>query len=239
MIIPRLAFDATYEVIKEKSGGGGCTVLIFVAADVDGICACKILTVRVRASFGRASAQPAAAPHTRRLLLPSLNAQAMLRADNISYKVKPVSGYMDIKAQEAMIADDDDLRSIVMLNCGAIVDVQGMLGLRRDDGEEDEEDERVTCYILDSHRPIHLKNVYADESDVRVLLGETTDVGDYPSAGSDLSEIEADDSDSEEDDDGYSDDDAPSDGSGDRGQKRRRHGVGRRGQAMRCVSREK
>ena len=153
--------------------------------------------------------------------------QSLLRADNVSYKVKPVSGYMDIKALEATIEDDDDLRSIVMLNCGAIVDVQAMLGLGS--GDDDEEESPITCYILDSHRPIHLKNVYANDSEVQVLLGESTDASEYPSGGSDLSDEEDEEIDSDEDEDDMLDD-------GTVGGKRRRSGGQRRHQRTRCVA---
>ena len=101
--------------------------------------------------------------------------QGMLRADCIRYKIKPVSGYKDIKRlNDKMVKGNDDvspfdaknaeailihylcvaqLRSIVMLNCGAIVDVRTILSLGK----------RQSCYIVDSHRPLHLKNVYCDK----------------------------------------------------------------------------
>lgn len=45
MLVPREDFDATYARVKEGAASGGCTVLIFVAPDVDALCACRIFTV--------------------------------------------------------------------------------------------------------------------------------------------------------------------------------------------------
>jgi cell division control protein 45 len=45
MLWPRDKYDVAYEQLKQDSLGGGCTVLIFVAPDVDALCAARILTV--------------------------------------------------------------------------------------------------------------------------------------------------------------------------------------------------
>lgn len=145
-------YDRAYERIKRHSLEGGMSVLIFVAPDCDAICACRIFT-------------------------------GMLRADCIRYKIKPVSGYKDIKRlNDKMVKGNDDLRSIVMLNCGAIVDVRTILSLGK----------RQSCYIVDSHRPLHLKNVYCDKQ-ICILDDGSTETNrrnnseNIPSDGSDLS----------------------------------------------------
>ena len=100
---------------------GGCTVLVLAAADVDALAACKILTY-------------------------------LLRNDHIAYQIKPVFGYGDVASAAAQLASESsEIRNVVMLNCGAIVDVEAMLGL---------EAARCRALVLDSHRPIHLANVY-------------------------------------------------------------------------------
>ena len=55
MIIPRHEFKAVYERIKDAAADvkNGCSLLLFVAADVDAICAARILVVG-----GAAPAQP-------------------------------------------------------------------------------------------------------------------------------------------------------------------------------------
>lgn len=62
MLIPRHEFKAVYERIKDAAAEvkNGCSLLLFVAADVDAICAARILVVRLRA----APPAPAAPPST-------------------------------------------------------------------------------------------------------------------------------------------------------------------------------
>ena len=45
MLWPRDKFDVAYEQLKQDSLSCGCSVLIFVAPDVDALCAAHILTV--------------------------------------------------------------------------------------------------------------------------------------------------------------------------------------------------
>ena len=55
-----------------------------------------------------------------------------------------------------------------MLNCGAIVDVCEALQLGVD--------ESIRCFVLDSHRPVHLSNMHASDNvvvfDDGILAGE-------------------------------------------------------------------
>ena len=58
-----------------------------------------------------------------------------------------------MSSHNAIIIDCVQIRSIVLLNCGGIIDLREMLQLKQD----------VKCYVVDSHRPIHLSNVHGDE----------------------------------------------------------------------------
>lgn len=111
-------------------------MLVLVAADVDGLCACRILT-------------------------------HMLRTDNVAYSLVPVSGYSHASALlRALSESNNDIRSVVLINCGAIVNVTNLLPWDR---------LNLTCYVIDSHRPIHLANIYERER-VFVLHDEEEDM---------------------------------------------------------------
>lgn len=71
-----------------------------------------------------------------------------------------------------------DIRSVFLVNCGAIVNLGNLLPW---DGPQ------LTCYVIDSHRPVHLANVYERER-VWVLRGEEEEgEEDVPSDGDGLS----------------------------------------------------
>ena len=96
-------FERFYLDLSESSvrDGGGITVLLLVAPDCDALCTTRILT-------------------------------SLLKADRIQYKVKPVSGYSDIAAaNEAYIRHSDELRSIVLINCGGRVNLSKTLDLKQ------------------------------------------------------------------------------------------------------------
>ncbi|KAJ8608502.1 hypothetical protein CTAYLR_005754 [Chrysophaeum taylorii] len=74
----------------------------------------------------------------------------LLRGDNVQYKVHPVSGYGDVDEASAGLAED--VRTIVMLNCGARNDLAALLAPRIPG---------ANVFVVDHHRPIHLKNMHA------------------------------------------------------------------------------
>lgn len=69
MLLDQARLDFAYEQIVQDAAKtrGACSVIVFVAANCDAMCACRILSY-------------------------------MLRADAVSYKIKPVAGYGDIAA---------------------------------------------------------------------------------------------------------------------------------------------
>ncbi|TMW69627.1 hypothetical protein Poli38472_001783 [Pythium oligandrum] len=174
MLWPREEFHAAYGQIKHDGiQSGGSSILILVALDVDALCACEILTT-------------------------------LFKADFLSYTLLPVRGYEDIiRIRDARIRDADgnvrasELRSIVMLNCGAIVNVTQLLALPSS----------VKCYIFDSHRPIHLANIYDTTQQIVVFDDGAQSIEDFPADGSDIENDEFEESDEEEgEDDGEEDD---------------------------------
>ncbi|TDH70262.1 hypothetical protein CCR75_001639 [Bremia lactucae] len=155
MLWPREEFHAAYAQIKHDAlqGGGTCSILLLVALDVDALCAAEILT-------------------------------RLLRADMLSYSLLAMRGYEDVlEARETRIRSADgrvrggmELRSVILLNCGAIVDVAKLLALPR----------HVKCYVFDSHRPIHLANLYDEHQQIVVFDDEALPLDAYPAFGPDL-----------------------------------------------------
>ncbi|CAI5710819.1 unnamed protein product [Peronospora destructor] len=149
MLWPREEFHAAYGQIKYDAlhSGGSCSVLVLVALDVDALCAAEILT-------------------------------RLLRADMLSYSLLAVRGYEDvlqarerrIRSAEGTLRDNGELRSVILLNCGAIVDVAKLLALPT----------HVKCYVLDSHRPIHLANIYDEHRQIVVFDDGALTLEEYP-----------------------------------------------------------
>jgi cell division control protein 45 len=89
-----------------------------------------------------------------------------------------VSGFDDLrKENDALIQDNEELKSIVMINCGGIIDIGSFFDL----------DEGQTAYIIDSHRPYALANVQPDNEQV-VVVALTSDDVEYPEEPEDLEE---------------------------------------------------
>eukprot|EP00501_MAST-03F_sp_TOSAG23-6_P001345 GSMAST32.ASY1.ANO1.1394.1 assembled CDS len=147
MLFDKPNFQKAYkQILRNARDSGGCTVLICVASDCDALCACRIL-------------------------------RALLKGDNIQYKIMPVCGLGDLRhLNEQFIKDSDELRSIIMLNCGGVVNLHEILSLPR----------RISCFVLDSHRPVHLANIYTEGKSVVVFNDGTLQLRDLPSDGSDI-----------------------------------------------------
>ena len=121
--------------------------------------------------------------------------RALLQADAVQYAVhtcQSVSGMLGLMERLGSAGEDDEGASIVLINCGAGVKL------------------RHPCYVLDSFRPINLRNVYSE--DVVCVLGEMDEEqvedwmengvgdGDYLTDGGDSDDDDTDqeDTDSEE-----------------------------------------
>ncbi|OZJ06275.1 hypothetical protein BZG36_00775 [Bifiguratus adelaidae] len=107
-----------YDSIRQRSLKGEC--LLFVSADVDSLCACRIL-------------------------------QTLLKADFVAHKIVPLSSYADLDdADSSLIRGNDQLRCIIFLGCGGMLDLMETLSLQED----------VMVYVIDSRRPLHLHNIF-------------------------------------------------------------------------------
>lgn len=124
MFIKRSDYASAYLKIKEASVSGGCTVQLFVALDPDALCACKLLST-------------------------------LLKGDFISHKIRPVSGYRDLEqANKTLLEQNEDIKFIILLNCGTMVDLNNYLVSMED----------VSIYVIDSHRPHNLNNIYIENN---------------------------------------------------------------------------
>jgi cell division control protein 45 len=102
VLIDKERFADEFEALKNDALAYSSSVLILVAPDVDALCCCRILTT-------------------------------LLQSECVPYKVKPVSGYDGlVTVNQSILADTDgdaNLRAIVLLNCGGIIDIQDFFQL--------------------------------------------------------------------------------------------------------------
>ena len=73
----------------------------------------------------------------------------------------------------------EEKRYVVMVNCGATVDLAQDLGLLEDEDEETGEARNlsnVVVYVADSHRPVDVTNVYSD-GQIKLLMPRDEDEG--------------------------------------------------------------
>lgn len=77
---------------------------------------------------------------------------SVLSQKGLFYTVVPVAGSADIIDQLQKLEEDTEVRSVVLLNCGASVDLQQNL-------EECGAPPGVKCYVIDAHRPFLLSNL--------------------------------------------------------------------------------
>jgi len=93
----------------------------------------------------------------------------LLKADFVKYKMIPVADESDLEnARDILVQGAGDLQSVVMLNAGGTIDVLELFEV--DDGDSLSQ---VTFYIVDSHRPCELANVYEPDRVVLFDDGET------------------------------------------------------------------
>lgn len=114
---------------------------------------------------------------------------SLFKADYIPYSLTPIHGPADFTALDFAA----EVKSLVLIQCGAASNLCKILALRP----------HMHVYVIDSHRPLHLANVY-DTAQIFLMTGTDTDK-EFPEDGSDLDVSDFDDSEGESDDD---DDDA-------------------------------
>ncbi|KAJ3342740.1 hypothetical protein HDU93_001312 [Gonapodya sp. JEL0774] len=119
-------FERVYaEIRRQGSMPDAHPVLVFVSNDVDAVCAGKIII-------------------------------SLLSADNIRHSLVPIGSYTDLgKANDERITGREDLRSLILVNCGALVEAADFFNLAHPDAR---------IYIVDTHRPCNLKNLWGQEN---------------------------------------------------------------------------
>ncbi|OQS02862.1 cell division control protein 45 [Thraustotheca clavata] len=109
---------------------------------------------------------------------------AILQADMISYSLQPVVGNQQL-ADTTFAAD---IRSVFLINCGAMIDIYSTMQLQGTN---------IKVYVIDSHRPIHLANVYDRHGTVFLFDDEAQAEEEFPQDGPDIEAIEQDEDDEE------------------------------------------
>lgn len=94
--------------------------------------------------------------------------QQLLKNDNMIYTLVPVQGIQDMV--HAFEENCEDIKNVIFINCGGTLDLVDLL----------QPVESVIFYILDSHRPYDLCNVYSEDQ-VRILgkIDEDDEIPEY------------------------------------------------------------
>ncbi|XP_014615036.1 PREDICTED: cell division control protein 45 homolog isoform X1 [Polistes canadensis] len=82
--------------------------------------------------------------------------QQLFKNDNILYTLVPVQGIQDMV--QAIEENCEEVKNIIMINCGGTIDLVELL----------QPPESVIFFIIDSHRPYDLCNIYS-EYQIRIL----------------------------------------------------------------------
>ncbi|XP_034945738.1 cell division control protein 45 homolog [Chelonus insularis] len=82
--------------------------------------------------------------------------QQLFKNDNVVYTLEPVQGIQDMV--KAYADNCEEIKYVVMINCGATIDIVELL----------EPPEDTIFFIVDSHRPYDLCNIYS-EGQIRIL----------------------------------------------------------------------
>ncbi|GJC77909.1 cell division control protein 45 [Colletotrichum liriopes] len=133
MYLPRSLISKLYLHLQNTRHPLSPPVLVLVALEPDALCACRILT-------------------------------RLLKHDYIPHKIQPVSGYADLDragrdlVQPMMETQGGSGGVVVCLGVGGMVDLGSLLGLEPE-GEE-LTFSGVEVWVMDSHRPWNLGNVF-------------------------------------------------------------------------------
>ncbi|XP_058464632.1 cell division control protein 45 homolog [Malaya genurostris] len=111
--------------------------------------------------------------------------QALFKYDNMLYSIVPIMGMSGVV--RAYNENKDDVKFVLLINCGGCVDIVEVLQPQRD----------VIFFICDSHRPYHVCNVYSD-SQVRIL-GEINPEESIPEFDAIFQDSESEDDDDHDD----------------------------------------
>lgn len=140
MYLPRALISKLYLHLQNTRHPLSPPVLVLVALEPDALCACRILT-------------------------------RLFKHDYMPHKIQPVAGYADLeRVGRDLVAPMTDTRGgpggvVVCLGVGGMADLGTVLGLESEEGEEENNNNnntfgRVEVWVVDSHRPWNLGNVF-------------------------------------------------------------------------------
>lgn len=95
----------------------------------------------------------------------------LLKADLIPHKIVPIAGFDEMRDAYAAIQDDFEIGTVVLVGCGATIDVLSYL-------QVDRETVNKKFYIIDNHRPWNLENLFATDK-IMCFYDEDTEDGSY------------------------------------------------------------
>jgi cell division control protein 45 len=155
MYLPRSLLSKLYQHLQNTRHPLSPPVLVLVALEPDALCACRILT-------------------------------RLFKHDYIPHKIQPVAGYADLeRVGRELVAPMMETRGgaggvVVCLGVGGMADLGTVLGLEPE-GEEDTFGS-VEVWVVDSHRPWNLGNVFGGfpleaESEDAVTFAARSPVG--------------------------------------------------------------
>lgn len=128
----------------------------------------------------------------------------LLKKELIPYQLIPVVGYSDLKGHYGKL--DADITNVILIGCGAIVDIEGFLNIDAAQYVEDGVVKR-RIYVMDGHRPWNLDNVFG--SDIVTCFDDghiEEDLGDEKVAYEKLLEVEGEEEEEEEEEENTDDD---------------------------------
>ena len=104
--------------------------------------------------------------------------QYLFKCDQILYTLVPVQGRSDL-IRHFHDNVEQNLRYVILINCGATVDLVQDLGLDEEDESGEEKFKDITIFVADSHRPIHVTNVY-NAGQIKLLMKEESRLEGIP-----------------------------------------------------------
>ncbi|CEP63236.1 DNA replication initiation factor CDC45 LALA0_S07e05556g [Lachancea lanzarotensis] len=82
----------------------------------------------------------------------------LFKKELVQLQLVPVFGYAELKKFYEKL--DDNINSVIFVGCGGMIDVEEFLGIEEQD-EEIEDPTRRKIYVLDTHRPWNLFNLFS------------------------------------------------------------------------------
>lgn len=89
----------------------------------------------------------------------------LLKKNLISFQLIPIVGYNDLKVKFSSL--DYDITNVILLGCGAMIDLESFLEVEASDYIDQNEDGTVKIrrkiYVIDGHRPWNLDNIFGSQ----------------------------------------------------------------------------